>query len=334
MRTEERRDGLKMVILCLTMVMGLALVVGPTLIQGQETGFPSRPVEIMVPFAPGGSLDIGARVFAEPFSRELKVPVIIRNQAGGGGLTGATSFFNAKPDGYTMLAASPAAIISNVQLSKNPSFDPRKDFLPVGQVGVSPIAMSVPKDSPFKTFDEFVQFAKKNPGKLRGSFSSPGGETHIMLVSIIRETKIETKNIPYTTSGERAAAVLGGHVDWGTASLVSTMPYVKSGDMRVLLLTHRSPELPEIPSGPEIGLPSVSVDLWLGFFVHSKTPKAAYDRLVSAMKATFNVAGMKESLAKAGYIVEYKDPQEFSKIINKDWEVFSEVLKEAGMQAK
>jgi tripartite-type tricarboxylate transporter receptor subunit TctC len=112
------------------------------------------------------------------------------------------------------------------------------------------------------------------------------------------------------------------------------MPYVKSGDMRVLLLTHRSPELPEIPSGPEIGLPSVSVDLWLGFFVHSKIPKAAYDRLVSAMKATFNVAGMKESLAKAGYIVEYKDPQEFSKIINKDWEVFSEVLKEAGMQAK
>jgi tripartite-type tricarboxylate transporter receptor subunit TctC len=331
MRTENRKNAIHL-FLCLTLAVGFALGVVPTRTQGQETKFPSKPVEIVVPFAPGGSLDIGTRVLVEPLSRELKVPVIIKNQAGGGGLTGATSFFNAKPDGYTMLAASPAAIISNVQLSKNPSFDPRKDFLPVGQAGVSPIAMCVTKDSPFKSFDEFVQFAKKNPGKLRGNFSSPGGETHIMLVSIVRETKIETKIIPYTTSGERAAAMLGGHVDWGTASLVSTMPYVKSGDMRVLLLTHRSPELPGIPSGPEVGLPSVSVDLWLGFFVHSKTPKPAYERLVSALKATFNDAKMRDLLAKAGYIVEYKDPPEFSKTINKDWGVFSEVLKEAGLK--
>jgi tripartite-type tricarboxylate transporter receptor subunit TctC len=331
MRTENRKSRMYL-FLWLSLAVGVALGGGPTRIQGQEAKFPSKPVEIIVPFAPGGSLDIGTRVLVEPLSRELKVPVIIKNQAGGGGLTGATTFFNAKPDGYTMLAASPAAIISNTQLSKNPSFDPRKDFLPVGQAGVSPIAMSVTKNSPFKSFDEFGQFGKKNPGKLRGGFSSPGGETHIMLVSICRETKIESKIIPYTTSGERSAAMLGGHVDWGTASLVSTMPYVKSGDMRVLLLTHRSPELPGIPSGPDLGLSSVSVDLWLGFFVHSKTPKTAYERLMSALKATFNDAGMRDLLTKAGYIVEYKGPQEFSKIINKDWDVFSEVLKEAGMK--
>lgn len=332
MRTNERRDGHKMVFLCLTMAIGFALVVGPTLIQGQEKGFPSKPVEMVVPYAPGGSIDIGARIFVEPLSRELKVPVVVRNQAGGGGLTGATTFFNTKPDGYTMLATSPGAILSTVQLSKTPTFDARKDFLPLGHIGVSPVAMAVPKNSPFKSFDDFLQFARKNPGKLRGGFSSPGGETHVMFMSIIKDTKIETKMIPYTSSGELAAALLGGHLDWKCSTLVSSMGYVRSGDMRVLLLTQKSPEVPGVPSGSDIGLPSVSVNIWLGFFVHSNIPKAAYDRLVSAVKVASNDPKMKELLTKGGYIVEYKDPQELTKLVNRDWEAFSEVIKATGMK--
>lgn len=316
------------------MAIGLILLVSPSLIQGQEKGYPSKPVEMFVPFGPGGSIDIGARVFVAPLSQELKVPIVIRNYAGGGGLTGTTAFFNTKPDGYSILATSPGGIIPTVQLSKNPAFDPRKDFLPVGHIGVSPIAMSVTKNSPFKTFDDFVQFAKKNPGKLKGGVSSLGGETHIMFMSIIKDTKIETKLIPYTTSGERITAALGGHVEWTTGSLVSTMPYVKSGDLRVLLLTKKSPEVPEVPAGPDIGLPSVSINIWLGFFVHSKVPKPVYDRLVSAVKVAFNNPKMKESLIKAGFIAEYKDPQEFSKLVHNDWEAFAEVLDATGMKGK
>ena len=331
MKATGRISKYQVFFLCLILTAGLAPVVGPTLSYGQESGFPSKAIEIVVPFGPGGSLDIGARVLTEPLSQALKVSVVIKNQAGGGGLMGATSFFNAKPDGYTVLAASPAAIISNVQLSKNPTFDPRKDFLPLGMVGISPISLSVSSKVPFKTFDEFVQFGKKNPGKLRGSFSSPGGETHIMLLSILKETKIDSKVIPYTTTGENVAALLGGHVDWGTASLVSRVPYLKSGEMRCLLLTHQSPEAPGVPAGPDIGLDSVSTNLWLGLFVHAKTPKPAYDKLVSAVKATLNDAKVKDSLTKAGYIAKYEDPQEFSKTINKDWNIFSEVLKEAGL---
>jgi tripartite-type tricarboxylate transporter receptor subunit TctC len=334
MRTNGQKNKHKMVFLCLTIAIGFGLVIGSTLIHGQEKGFPSKPVEMVVPYAPGGSIDIGARIFVEPLSRELKVPVVVRNQAGGGGLTGTTAFFNTKPDGYTILATSPGGIIPTVQLSKNPSFDPRKDFLPLGHIGVSPVAMSVPRDSPFKSFDDFLQFAKKNPGKLRGGYSSPGGETHVMFMSIIKDTKIETKMVPYTSSGELAAALLGGHLDWKCSTLVSTMGYVRSGDMRPLLLTQRSPEVPGVPSGPDIGLPSVSVNIWLGFFVHSKIPKAAYDRLVSAVKAAFNDVKMRDLLTKAGYIVEYKDPQELTKLINRDWEAFAEVLEATGMKGK
>jgi tripartite-type tricarboxylate transporter receptor subunit TctC len=334
MRTKGKRERQKPVVLFLTVALGFVLMVRPGLIQCQERAYPSKPVDMVVPYGPGGSIDIGARVFVEPLSRELKTPVVIRNYAGGGGLTGTTAFFNAKPDGYTILATSPGGIIPTVQLAKNPAFDPRKDFLPLGHIGVSPIAMSVAKNSPFKTFDDFVQFARKNPGKLRGGVSSLGGETHIMFMSIIKDTKIDTKLIPYTTSGERVAAALGGHVDWTTGSLVSTMPYVRSGDMRVLLVTKKSPEVPEVPAGSDIGLPSVSVNIWLGFFAHGKIPKAPYDRLVSAVKAAFNDPKMTGLLTKAGFLAEYKDPQEFTKLINKDWVAFAEVLEATGMKGK
>lgn len=313
-------------------MIGLFTLVSPQWVQCQEGAFPARQVEVVVPFAPGGSLDVGTRIFADALAKELKVPVVIKNQVGGGGLTGATTFFRAKPDGYTILAASPAAIISNVQLSSTPSFDPRKDFLPVGYIGHSPIAMAVPRKSPFQTFNDFLQYARKNPGKLQGGVSALGGETHIMFMSILKDTKINSKLIPYTTAAALAMALLGGHVDWKTSSLVSTMQYIKSGDMRPLLLTSRSPDLPNVPAGPDIGLPSVSVDVWLAFFVHAKTPKPAYDRLTAAMKATFNNPNMKDLLGKAGWMVSYKDPQETVKLVNHQWELFSQVIKETGMK--
>ncbi len=333
MRTKRQSDRFKGMLLIgcvLTAIVATAIVTT----AGAQDAFPSKQIEVVVPFAPGGSLDIGTRIFAEPLSKELKVPVVIKNQAGGGGLTGATSFFNANPDGYTVLAASPAAIISNVLLSKNPSFDPRKDFLPVGYLGASPISMVVPKKSPFQTFDDFLKYAKQNPGKLQGGVSSLGGETHIMFMSILKDAKIESKLIPYTTSAALSMALLGGHLDWKTSTLVSNMQYIKSGDMRPLVLTSRSPEAPNVPAGPDIGLPNVSVDVWLGYFVHAKTPKPAYDRLVAAMKNSFNDAAMKDRLAKAGWAVSYKDPQELGQLVNKNWDLFSEILRETGMMGK
>jgi tripartite-type tricarboxylate transporter receptor subunit TctC len=315
---------------CTMTAMVAAAVITP--VGAQDAAFPAKQVEIVVPFAPGGSLDIGMRIFMEPFAKELKVPVVIKNQAGGGGLTGATTAYNAKPDGYTILAASPAAIISNVQLSSNPSFDPRKDLLPVGYIGRSPISMVVPKNSPFKTFNDWLQYAKANPDKLQGGVSSLGGETHIMFMSILKDTKIKSKLIPYTTSPALSMALLGGHLDWKTSSLVANMQYIKSGDMRPLVVTSKWPDLPDVPSGQELGLPSVSVDVWLALFVNAKTPKPAYDKLTAAMKAAFNDPKVKDLLFKAGWMASYKDPQETAKLVSSQWDLFTQVIKETGMK--
>jgi tripartite-type tricarboxylate transporter receptor subunit TctC len=332
MQTRERKDLHQKVFLCVIVAMGLVSIIGATPILGQEAKFPSKPIEIIVPFGPGGIIDVGTRIIADSFSKELKVPVVIQNTAGGAGLTGATAFLNTKPDGYTLLSASGAAVISTVQLSKTPAFDPRKDLLPVAYIADAPCAMSVHKNSPFKSFDDFLKFAKSNPGKLKGGVSSLGGETHIMFLSIVKDSKIETKLIPYPATGQLVTAILGEHLDWMTLSLPATMPYAKSGDVRILLLTRRSPELPGVPSGPDVGLSNASVSMWMGFFALPQTPKVVYDRLVSAVSNASKDPEVSKKLASAGFNVAYRTPQEFSKLLNEQWEIFSKVIKESDMK--
>jgi len=322
----------KWIILCGILAVAFAVSAGSVPIQAQEGPFPSKPVTIIVPFGPGGIIDVGTRIITDRLSRELKVPVIVDNRTGGAGLIGTTAFLGMKPDGYTMLSASGAATISTVQLSKTPAFDPRKDLLPVGYLADAPCAMSLAKHTPFKSFNEFLQYAKANPGKLRGGMSSLGGETHIMFELIVRGNKIDTKMVPYPATGGLVTAILGGHVDWMTLSLPATMAYQKSGDVKIALLTRRSPELPGVPSGADVGMPDVSVNLWMGLFANPKTPKPAYDRLVSAVGATMKDPEVSKKLSDAGFLVAYKAPAEFSKLINDQWDIFARVIKEANLK--
>jgi tripartite-type tricarboxylate transporter receptor subunit TctC len=264
----------------------------------------------------------------------LTVPVVIQNMAGAAGLIGATAFLSTKPDGYTLLSASGAAVISTVQLSKNPAFDPRKDLLPVAYIADAPCAMAVPKNSPFKSFDDFLKYARSNPGKLKGGVASLGGETHIMFLSIVKDGKIETKLVPYPAPAQLVTAVLGEHLDWITLSLPATMPYVKSGDVRILLLTQRSPAFPGVPSGPDVGLSNASVSMWTGFFALPQTPKGVYERLVSAVNTVCKDPEVAKKLDSAGISVAYRNPQEFSKLLNEQWGIYSKVIKESDMKVE
>ena len=330
MRTSRGRG--KSVLWWTLATAALFFTMGPASVQAQEDAFPSKPVQIIVPFGPGGIIDVGTRIFAERLSKELKVPVVIENKAGGAGLIGSSAFMNVNPDGYTLLSASGAAVISTVQLSKSPAFDPRKDLLPVGYIADAPCAMSVAKNAPFQTFDEFLKYAKSNPGKLRGGVSSLGGETHIMFESIIKHYKIDTKMVPYPATGGLVTAIMGGHLDWMCLSYPATMPYHKSGDVKIVLLTRRSEELPGVPSSADVGMPGASVNQWMGFFALPKTPKPVYDKLVAAVAATAKDPEVAQKLSKAGFSVTYKDPAEFIKLIEEQWGIFGQVIKEANLK--
>ena len=334
MRTQGHTVGLKKALLSVVWAIGLVLIIGQTPLQAQQGAFPTKPVQIIVPYGPGGINDVGSRIFGERLSKELMVPVVIDNKAGGGGLIGATAFFNTNPDGYTMLAGSGSGVISVVQLSKSPAFDPRKDFLPVGYIGDTPCAMSVAKNAPFKTFEEFLKYAKSNPGKLRGGVANLGTEPHIMFELIRKQGKIESKMIPYPTTGGLVTAIMGGHLDWMCLSATATMPYHKSGDVKIVLLTRKSAELPGVPSGTDVGMPDVSINQWMGYFVLSKTPKPVYDRLVAAVAATAKDPEVAKKLADVGFTMDYKPPTEVSKLINEQWDVYAQVIKEANIKTE
>jgi tripartite-type tricarboxylate transporter receptor subunit TctC len=331
MGTREEKKRCRRVCLFLMSVMGLGLLLGPTATESQEVKFPSKPVEIVVPFAPGGSMDIVSRILAEFLPQELKVPVVIRNQAGGGGMTATAAYLSAKPDGYSILAGNAASLISTVQLTKNPPFDPRKDFLPLAYIADTPFAMSVPKASPFKSFDEFVQFARSNPGKLKGGFAMVGTEAHFALLSIIRDAKIDVKQVPFTGAGQINSALLGAHVDWITQTVPASMPYIRSGDARPLLVTRATPELPNVPTGADKGLPNVNINLWLGLFVLPKTPKPVYDRLVSAVEAAAKNPEVFKKLTSIGFTVEYKNPRGCSTLVEEQWQTIAVTIKEMGL---
>lgn len=318
--------------LCAMLVAALVLTVCPAWVGAQEAGFPARPVTIIVPFGPGGIIDLGARIISDSLSKELKVPVVVENRAGGAGLIGASAFLGMKPDGHTLLAASGSATISAVQLSKNPPFDPRRDLLPVGYLADAPCAMAVAKHAPFNAFGEFVQYAKRNPGKLRGAIASLGGETHIMFESIVRDTKIESKLVPYPAIGGLITAVLGGHLDWWCGTMPIAMPYHKSGDMRILLLTRKAPELPAVPSGAEAGFPGISVNVWMGLFTQAKTPKPVHDRLTAAVSKVVNDPEVAKKFSANGFSVAYKNPAEFAKLIDEQWNIYARVIREANIK--
>ncbi|MCL2669917.1 MAG: tripartite tricarboxylate transporter substrate-binding protein, partial [Syntrophaceae bacterium] len=143
--------------------------------------------------------------------------------------------------------------------------------------------------------------------------------------------KIDTKIITYTDTASLVTAIMGGHIDWMCLSGPATMPYHKSGDLRIALLTSKWASLPDTPSGPEVGLPGVSLDMWIGLFVHGKTPKPAYDRLVAAVAAAAKDPELSGKLAAAGITLNYKGPDDYRKLIDKDWGIFAEVLKDSGL---
>lgn len=334
MKEKKRNNAVKKGFYCIIMVIGLTMGTMIIPVQGQEAKFPSKPLEIVVPFAAGGYIDVASRIIADPLSRELGVPVVIKNMAGAGGLTGTVEFMKIKPDGYTILAANAGSMISGVQRSKTPPYDPRKDLLPLAYFADAPAAMSVKNSAPFKSIDSFIQYAKNNPGKLIGSTTSLGGEAHLMYLGIVKDAKINSKLVPYEGGASIFTALIGGHVDWATQSLTNTMPFVKSGDVRVLLLTRASSELPGVPAGSDAGLPSVSGNMWVGFLAHPQIPNSAYTRLIKAVESATKDPEAITKLKNVGFNVDYKNPDKFSNFIQEEWNSVSQILRESGLLAK
>jgi len=248
--------------------------------------YPSRPIRIIAPMAAGGRADTAARVIADALARQLGQTVIVENRSGASGIIGTEAAARAPADGYTLLV-SMAATFSIIPAVKKASYDPMTDFVPLGQIVYSPLALLVSSRSNFKSVADMVAYAKANPGKLSFASSGSGTMVHLAMEVLSREAGISLLHVPYRSGGQGVASVLGGQVDAVFSDALAVASHVQAGALRALAVTspERLPLLPNVPTMAEAGLPRVRTINWFGLHALASTPPAVLDRLRAAVRA-------------------------------------------------
>jgi tripartite-type tricarboxylate transporter receptor subunit TctC len=243
--------------------------------------YPSRPIRLVVGFAPGGAADFVARTLAEPLGRSLGQPIVIDNRPGAGSSIAAEHVAKSAPDGYTLLIASPSSILVNPLINKQSSFQPMKDLVPVSKVSSSPLVVAVNPATGVSTLKELIAYAKKNPGKLNYATSGNGSAPHLAALLFQHVAGVEMVHVPYKGGGPAVQSLLAGDTQISFATPPSVLPLVQAGRLRALAITSREPTslMPGVPGMAQAGLPDYEISFWYGFFVPAGTPAAAIQRL-------------------------------------------------------
>jgi tripartite-type tricarboxylate transporter receptor subunit TctC len=251
-----------------------------------EDVYPSRPIRIIVPFAPGGPSDAAARIAAQALTDHVHEKVYVENLSGGGGVIGAEAVAKAPADGYTLLLSDGASFTVTPMMHKV-SYDPDHDFVGVGQVAAAPQALVVNPKSPFKSVRELVDFAKTNPHKVTFGSAGLGTTTHLSILLLQKAASISLVHVPYRSTGLSVADVLKGDTNAIFGDVSTLAPLVQSEQLVALATTgdKRSPLLPDVPTMGELGYPSVLIVNWFGLHVRSQTPADTLQRLKAAVLA-------------------------------------------------
>lgn len=321
--------NLKSKIVFLVLIAFCIFNMGPA--SGQESKYPDKPIQVLVSFGPGGTVDVCTRTVSEALSQELGVPLLIKNKAGAGGMIGAADVLKEAPDGYTILATSTGAMTSAPIESANPPYEPLKDFKPICGYGISPMIFGAIKSSPLNNLKEVVEQAKKNPGKLTCGVTSIGGENHLNVELFKKAANIDIKIIPYKGTGEAIAALLGGHLDMMVLTYVGFLPYVESDQARILAITKKFPDT-NIPSISEVGYPQVRMDILMGFWVSSDVPEPIYEKLVAVFTKVLNHPDISKKLQERGILFEFSKPADFTNDLKERYDMTTELVKELGLK--
>jgi len=296
--------------------------------------YPSRPIRMIVPFPPGGA-DVMARLIADHVSPALGQPVVVENRAGGGGGTvGSKIVAAADPDGYTLLFTSPGPLTSSAAVYKNLDYDPIKSFAPVAMIAVSPFVLVVHPVVPVRSMQEFVGYARANPGKL--SYASVGYGTfpHLFYELLKQRTGVDLIHIPYRGSAPAITDLLAGQVQTYIDNIRNVGPFIAAGRLRALAVTSetRAAELPELPTMPESGYADFLATYWNGVLAPAGTPQAIVDRLNAVINASLDTPQMRASVAKLGMTPMTRSPQLFADRIAAEFGQWTAVAKAANIK--
>lgn len=277
-------------------MLALAVLVLPA------RAYPDRPVTIIVPFAPGGSTDIIARLFADVMSRNLGQQFIVENVVGAGGTVGVTRVMRANPDGYTLLMGNLGTQAASVGLYPNLAYDPRKDFEPVILAASTPMLVVAKKDLPVKDFKEFIAYVKANHAKMNYGTGGVGATSHLTCLYLDHLLGVTPQHIPFRGSGPALNALLGGQIDYVCDQSVAVVPQIQSGEVKGLVVAtpERLPVLPNVPTSTEQDFPKFMATGWNAMFAPKNTPKAIVDRLNQAGQAALKDENTRKRLLELG----------------------------------
>ena len=315
-------------------LLGLLLFVVCALSVSHGAEYPTKTIQIVNPFPAGASTDILARILTDKLSALLGQSVVVINKTGGGGAIGIKAVKDAPADGYTLMVAPPPLVL--IPIARKAIGFSIGDFTAINLAGSSPYVMVVKKDSPWKTLEEIVAEAKKNPGKLIWAIPLTGSAGHFTYELFKMVTGSDITNVPMGGETPVATAILGGHADTTFISLATVRSHLEAGTLRALAFTHpkRLKEFPEIPTTAESGYPKVNTIPWFVFAVHAKTPRAIVNRLDQVFKEALKDKEMLAKIEKAGMIVENLGAEEAGKFLAEEHKKWSEVARVAKITAQ
>jgi len=310
-------------------IFGAALLL-PAIAQGQ--GYPNKPIRLVVPFPPGGSLDVVARAVGAKLSEAWGQPVVIDNRPGAGGNIGADLVAKSPPDGYTILEGALSTHAVNVTLYGKLPYDPIKDFAPISLVAITPNVLVLNPAAPFNTVPELIAYAKANPGKLSFGSGSNGSAGHLAGELFKTDAHIDMVHIPYKGGAPALQALLAGDTQLMFDNLANSMQQVKAGKLKAIAVTtaKRSALVPELPTLSETGVPGFDIYTWWGFMAPAGTPKEIIVKWNTEVTRILNTPEMKAFFAQQGAEPAPTTPEQFEALIKSEITKYAKIIKESG----
>jgi tripartite-type tricarboxylate transporter receptor subunit TctC len=314
------------------LLMGFAAAVLPAWPQA----YPSRPIHLIVNFAPGGTGDIVARLVGNKLSIDLGQSVIVENRPGAGGTLGARDVVNAAPDGYTLAVAQTPEIAINPYFMKDAGYDSRTDLQPIALAGVVPLALVVPSSAPYSTMADFVKFQRSGQP---GTFASAGVGTPGHLAGELLRLKLNNKltHVPYKGAAPALNDVVGNHVDFYFPGYPAAVPLMQGGKVKLLAVSsgNRSPAAPEIPTVAEVsGIANFDFTLWVGFFAPRGTPKELARQLNTEINKILQQPDIRMRLENDGAEVRILSIDQFAGFVSAEIDKYQEIIKAADIKAE
>lgn len=315
-------------------VAALALCLAPGAPVQAEAAWPARPITLVVPFPPGGTTDLLARLVAREAGSRLGQSMVVENRPGAGGGIGAAAVARARPDGYTLLMGTVGTQATNQFLYAQMPYDAARDFAPVTLVANSPNVLLVKPGVGAATVEQLIEQARRAPGSLNFASTSLGGSPHLSGELFNSMAKVDIRHVPYKGSAPAMTDLLGGQVQLMYDNLPSAMGQIRAGALRALAVTTRArvPMLPDVPTVAESGLPGYEVNSWFGLLAPAGTPDAVVQRLQAVVADAMGDPALRRQVEELGAIPVANTPQAYAAVIQADTDKWRQVIREAGIR--